>query len=231
MLSQNSSTTVPNDLFRYNDKVDETSPVSDDDHVSDYIEGTKDEDINDNDNNLDEKSITIRKNKNKKKKRKTQNTKDQNEEINNNTKHNDNKNINSNSIHHNNTASPPKSKETVFILGDSMVKKNNGFYLTKNIKHKYLLKVRPFSSEKTGCMHDHAKPTIRGINPEHIILHFGTNDLKSEKTAIQIPNSIVELANSLKNETNSIHVSLIVLRNDNLNNKLNEVNSRLTNVC
>ena len=80
-------------------------------------------------------------------------------------------------------------------------------------------------------MHDHAKPTIRGINPEHIILHFGTNDLKSEKTAIQIPNSIVELANSLKHETNSIHVSLIVLRNDNLNNKVNEVNSRLTNVC
>ena len=110
LLSHNSSTTVPNDLFRYNDKVDETSPVSNDDHVSDDIEGTKDEDINDDDNNLDGKNITIRKNKNKKKKRKTQNTTEQNKEINNNTKYNDNKNINSNSIHHNSTASPPKSK-------------------------------------------------------------------------------------------------------------------------
>ena len=61
--------------------------------------------------------------------------------------------------------------------------------------------------------------------------HVGTNDIKSEKTASQIANSITELANSLKNETNSVHVSLIVPRNDNLNNKVNEVNSHLTNMC
>ena len=36
---------------------------------------------------------------------------------------------------------------------------------------------------------------------------------------------------SLKNETNTIHVSLIVLRNDHLNNKVNEVNSCLINMC
>ena len=112
-----------------------------------------------------------------------------------------------------------------------MVKKINGFYLTKNIKHKYLVKVRLFSSAKTSCMHDHAKTTIREINPEHIILHFGTNDPKSEKTASQSANSIIELVNSLKNETISIHVSLIVPRNNNLNNKVSEVNSRLTNMC
>ena len=45
-LFQNFSTTVNNDLFRNNDKVD-------DDHISDYIEETKDEDINDEDSNLD----------------------------------------------------------------------------------------------------------------------------------------------------------------------------------
>ena len=65
-------------------------------------------------------------------------------------------------------------------------------------------------------MYDHAKPTIREVNPEHIILHVGTNDLNSEKTASQISNSIIDLANSLKNETNNIHVSLIVPRNDNI---------------
>ena len=135
------------------------------------------------------KNITIRKNENKRKKWKTLNTKDQNEEINNNTKHNDNKNIDSNSIHHNSTASSLKSKHTVLILGDSTVKKVNGFYLTKNIKHKYVVKVRPFSSAKTGCMRDHAKPTIRETNPEHFILHVGTNDVKSGKSASQIVNS------------------------------------------
>ena len=211
----------PDDLIRSNDEVDETYLAFNDDHISDDIDGTKDDDINDEDNSLDKKNKTIRKNKNKKSK--NQNTKHQNEEINNNTIHNGNKNIDSSSIHHNSTASPPKSKETVFILGDRIIKKNNGFYLTKNIKHKYLIKLRPFSSAKTSCVHDHAKPTIRDINPEHIIFHVGTNDLKSEKTASQIANSIIELANSLRNETNSIHVSLIVPRNDNLNNKVNEV--------
>ena len=112
-----------------------------------------------------------------------------------------------------------------------MVKKVNGFFLTKDINHRYLVKVRSFSSAKTRCMHDHVKPTIRDFNPEHIILHVGTNDLNSEKTASQIANSIIELALSLKNETNNIHVSLIVPRQDEFNNKANEVNLRLINMC
>ena len=65
-------------------------------------------------------------------------------------------------------------------------------------------------SAKTRCMHDHAKPAIRELNPEHIILYVGTNDLNTEKTASQISKSILDLANSLKNETNTVHVSLIV---------------------
>ena len=113
----------------------------------------------------------------------------------------------------------------------SMVKKVNGFFLTKDIKHKYLVKVRSFSSAKTRCMQDHVKPTIRDFNPEHIIIHVGTNDLNSEKTASQIANAIVELATSLKSETNKIYVSLIVPRFDELNNKANEVNIRLMNMC
>ena len=68
----------------------------------------------------------------------------------------------------------------VFILGNSMVKKVNGFYLTKNINRKYLVKARPFSSTKTSCMLEHAKPMIRKINPKHIIFHVGTNVLISE---------------------------------------------------
>ena len=63
-----------------------------------------------------------------------------------------------------------------------------GNYLTKNIKHKYLVKVRQFSSVTTSCIHEHPKPAYRVINPEHIILHVSTDDLKSEKTASQIAN-------------------------------------------
>ena len=80
-----------------------------------------------------------------------------------------------------------------------MVKKVNSSYLTKYIKYKFLVKVKPFSSAKTRCMYNHAKPTIRELNPEHIILNGGTNYLNLEKKAGQSSKSILDLANSLKN--------------------------------
>ena len=76
-------------------------------------------------------------------------------------------------------------------------------------------------------MVDHVKPTIRDYKPDHVILHTGTNDFRSAKTASQIARSITELATSLKDNDNSVIVSGIVPRNDNLNNKATEVNNRL----
>ena len=79
-------------------------------------------------------------------------------------------------------------------------------------------------------MHDHVKLTVRDINPDHIILHCGPNDLNFERKATQIARSVIELALSLKYKDNKISVSLIVSRNDNLNNKANEVNCRLVHM-
>ena len=112
-----------------------------------------------------------------------------------------------------------------------MVKKLYGFLLTRKLKHKCLVKVRPFNSANVRCMHDHVKPTVRDFDPDHIILHCGTNDLNSEQTASQIARSIIELALSLKSKDNKISVSLIVPRNDNLNNKASEVNCCLVYMC
>ena len=97
-----------------------------------------------------------------------------------------------------------------------MVKKLNGYLLTKKVRHKFLVKVRPFTGAKVRCMVDHVKPTIRDDKPDHVILHTGTNDLRSEKNASQIARSITELAMSLKDNDNSVIVSGIVPRNDNL---------------
>ena len=76
-------------------------------------------------------------------------------------------------------------------------------------------------------MQDHVKPTIWDINPQQIILHVGTNDLKTERTASQIAKSIIDLSISLKKNGNMIAVSGIVPRLDELNNKAAEVNNRL----
>ena len=80
-------------------------------------------------------------------------------------------------------------------------------------------------------MYDHVKPTIREFNPNHIILHVGTNELKSNKTANQISRSVIDLALSLISEANAVTISLIVPRKDSLNNKAQEVNSRIINMC
>ena len=122
---------------------------------------------------------------------------------------------------------PTEKQKTVYILGDSMVKKLNGYLLRKKVRHKFFVKVRPFTGAKVSCIVDHVKPTIRDDKPDHVILHTGKNDLCVEKIASQIARSITELAMSLKDNDNSVIVSGIDPRNDNLNNKATEVNKRL----
>ena len=46
---------------------------------------------------------------------------------------------------------------TVFTLGDSIVKNVNGYLLTKKLRNKKLIKVRSFSGAKVNCMYDHVK--------------------------------------------------------------------------
>ena len=80
-------------------------------------------------------------------------------------------------------------------------------------------------------MYDHVKPNIREFNLNHIILHVGTNELKSSKTASQISRPTIDLALSLKSEINAVKISLIVPRKTSLNNKVEKVNSRLIDIC
>ena len=106
-------------------------------------------------------------------KRKTKKPKD------NSNSNNDSDNNNNNNNNNNNKHNPPNNenhsrqvnnvRNTVFILGDSIVKNVNGYLLTKKLRHKRLVKVRSFSGTKVSCMYDHVKPTIREFNPNHII--------------------------------------------------------------
>ena len=66
-------------------------------------------------------------------------------------------------------------------------------------RHKFLVKVDPFSGAKVSCMVDYVKLTISDDKPDHVILHTGTNALRSsKKTVSQIARSITELPMSLK---------------------------------
>ena len=74
------------------------------------------------------------------------------------------------------------------------------------------------------------EPTLRGINPDHIALHTGTNDLRTENTSSQIAKATIDLATSLKNDGNTVTVSGIVPRLDDLN-KENKLNLRPVLMC
>ena len=64
-------------------------------------------------------------------------------------------------------------------------------------------------------------------NPETIIIHSGTNDLKSDSSPEEIARDIINLATSCKTQVNKVVLASIVPRYDNLNEKATRVNKCL----
>ena len=112
-----------------------------------------------------------------------------------------------------------------------MVKITDGYLLTSSVNHKYIVKVRPFVSAKTIDMLDYIKPTKRDFNPDVYLLHVGTNDLPSTKSLEEISMDILNLANSLKLDNNTVIVSNIVPPDVQNKKKADEVNIILEELC
>ena len=90
--------------------------------------------------------------------------------------------------------------------------------------------VKTFPGATTDCIKDYVKPSIKH-NPDFVILHTGTNDLKSTKSAMEISDEIIKLALDIKTDENEIVVSGILARNDDMNTKVKEVNDFLKTKC
>ena len=103
-----------------------------------------------------------------------------------------------------------------------MVKHLNGWEMSKKLNANCKVFVKTFSGAKTTCMHDYVKPSVRN-SPDHFILHVGTNDLSSDKSPEEIARSIIDLATSIKNNSNII----IRVEDKKLEEKRCEVNSFL----
>ena len=91
-----------------------------------------------------------------------------------------------------------KNKTNVYVLDERMVKKLNGHLFTKKISHKLIVKVRSFSGSKINCIMNHVKPTLREINPDHIVLHSDRNDLRTQNTTDEIAKATIDLAMMMK---------------------------------
>ena len=90
-------------------------------------------------------------------------------------------------------------KKKVFIIGDSMIKKVDGYLLTNSIKHKYLVKVRPFLAAKTVGIFDNVKQIQRDSDPDVYILHIDTND-RSSRPEVLLGKNILKICSEFTGE-------------------------------
>ena len=116
------------------------------------------------------------------------------------------------------------------ILGDSCVKDFKAYEMKKCIKLCERIFVKTFPGATTKCMIDYAKPTMKH-EPDFVILHTGTNDLKSTNSPEEISDEIIKLAINMKTDCNDIAISGILPRDDELNMKGQKVNELLQNKC
>ena len=112
--------------------------------------------------------------------------------------------------------------QKIVILGDTMIKKIKGWEISKKLQNANVY-VRHFSGAKVRCMKDYLKPSLRE-NPDHFVLHVGTNDLDSDRSPDLIAKSIFDVASSLKTNKHDVTISNIITRNDSFMAKANEVN-------
>ena len=120
-----------------------------------------------------------------------------------------------------------KIQKCTEIIGDFIIKDIRGYKMNEACENQEKIFVKSFSGATTDCMNSHACPTIKR-NPKRIILHCGTNDLRSQASAENIAEEIIELAKAMKTEGNTVFVSGLVARGDRWNAKVCEVNRFLT---
>ena len=120
-----------------------------------------------------------------------------------------------------------KKLPVTVILSDSLVKDIKGWELFDKSRK---VVTKHFSGANTTDMKSYLLPT-KSRNPENIVLHCGTNNLKKENSANEFSNDIIEVALLRKSDNNNVLVSGIIPRSDKLNAKATEVNRHLKNEC
>ena len=121
---------------------------------------------------------------------------------------------------------------TITILGDSIVKDLQPHKMKRRLGRNEKLFVKSFSGANVADMVDYARPTVRKES-DLIVLHAGTNDLRSSKTPENIASDIMKLALEIKSANNEVILSSILFRDDNpeLNEKGNATNTILKSEC
>ena len=120
-------------------------------------------------------------------------------------------------------------RKEIIIAGDSILKNLQGHKMCKNSR----VKVSSFPGCTTLDMKDHIKPLLRR-NPDEIIIHVGTNNLRSCDTPRTCAEEIIDLATMASSKSSAeIALSSLVRRSDDeaLACKISGVNKILEESC
>ncbi|XP_067030123.1 uncharacterized protein [Acropora muricata] len=110
----------------------------------------------------------------------------------------------------NDQANQSAKRKEVFIVGDSILKNLQGRKISRSAK----VKVSSFPGCTAIDMRDHIKPTLRK-NPDAIVIHVGTNSLRSSTSVRDCAEEIANLATMIGNESSAdLAISGIIPRSD-----------------
>ena len=120
--------------------------------------------------------------------------------------------------------------KSICVLGDSIVKDIKPYLMKKAIPACSKMWIKSFSGATTECMNDYVTPSLKS-KPDIVLLHCGTNDLRSDLSPETIAKNIINLALRLKTSCEDVIVSGLLARNDQFNNTGIEVNKFLVKRC
>ena len=87
--------------------------------------------------------------------------------------------------------------------------------------------VKSISETKTAGMKHHIKGCLTENVPNKIVIHCGTNDLRSQQTPREIAEKFVALGKEAKQSVDRVFISNLTVRGDAFNEKENKVNDEL----
>ena len=135
-----------------------------------------------------------------------------------------------------NRKSAPKNKRNKYdqnkivtsIVGDSKIKDVYGWELSDREEK---VVVKHFSGSTTENMKTYIIQPPLKRDPDRVIIHVDTNDLRSSQDPETIAKTIIDIAKNSTTNKNEILVSSIVPRRDNLNGKGRQVKNILQKLC
>ena len=122
------------------------------------------------------------------------------------------------------------NKRSTVIISDSMTRGIRGKKL-KEYTFNQNVYVKTYGGAKPGDIKYLAIPSLK-YHPNHVIIHVGSNDIKTRKNADTIANSIIKVCDGIKIPENDVIVSgVIYRRNEEQNIKVDQVNKILQQLC